>query len=55
MKKMDFKFKNEAYTGPGIIINSKFLNGLQAPENSIIKTIKILEKKKLGKKKLILD
>jgi len=45
-----FKVKNEAYSGPGIIINSDFLNGLQAPNNSIIETIKILEKKNIGKK-----
>ena len=44
------KVTNEAYTGPGIIFNSKFLNGLKAPENSIIKTIEILEEKKIGKK-----
>ena len=43
---------NEAYTGPGKIFNSKFLNGLNAPEESIIETIKILEQKKIGKKKI---
>ena len=32
------------------MINSEFLNGLIAPENSIKETIKILEEKKLGKK-----
>ena len=48
----NFKVTNEAYTGPGIIFNSKFLNGLKAPENSIIKTIEILEEKKIGKKKI---
>ena len=47
-----FKVTNEAYTGPGVIFNSKFLNGLKAPENSIIKTIEILEEKKIGKKKI---
>ncbi len=47
-----FKIKKEAYTGPGIIINSNFLNGLKVPEESIIKTIEILESKKLGKKKI---
>ena len=40
-----FKVENEAFSGPGIIINSDFLNGLEAPENSITETIKILEKK----------
>ena len=47
-----FKVSDEAYSGPGIIINSDFLSGLEAPENSIIETIKILEKKKLGKKQI---
>ncbi len=48
----NFEVKDEAYSGAGVIINSKFLNGLKAPENSIIETIKILEQKKLGKKKI---
>ena len=47
----DFK-SDEAYTGPGIIFNSKFLNGLEAPDESIIKTIEYLEKNNLGKKKI---
>ena len=47
-----FKVNNEAYPGPGVLINSDFLNGLEAPENSIVETIKILEKKKLGKKQI---
>ena len=46
-----FRVDDEAYPGPGIIINSDFLNGLEAPSNSVIETIKILEKKNLGKKK----
>ena len=46
----NFKVKNEAYSGSGIIINSKFLNGLKVPEESIIETIKIIEEKKLEKK-----
>ena len=48
----NFKVDQEAYPGPGILINSDFLNGLEAPENSIVETIKILEKKKLGKKQI---
>jgi len=48
----DFKIKKEAYIGPGEIINSDFLNGLKVPENSIIETIKILENRKIGKKKI---
>ena len=51
-KKDSFKVKNEAYTGPGKIINSNFLNGLKVPDESIIKTIEILEEKKLGNKKI---
>ena len=47
-----FKVINEAYPGPGTIINSDFLNGLSAPEDSVIETIKILEEKKIGKKKI---
>ncbi len=47
-----FKVKKEAYTGPGQLINSDFLNGLKVPEESIIKTIEILEEKKLGNKKI---
>ncbi len=48
----DFKVSDEAYTGPGITINSKYLNDLKVPDESIIETIKILEEKKLGKKKI---
>ena len=51
-KEDNFKILSEAYTGPGIIFNSNFLNGLKAPNESIIETIKILEEKKLGKKKI---
>ncbi len=42
----------EAYSGSGVIINSEFLNGLRVPEESIIKTIEILEEKNIGKKKI---
>jgi len=48
----NFAVKSEAYIGTGVIINSDFLNGLKVPDESIIKTIKILEEKKLGKKKI---
>tara|TARA_X000000950_G_scaffold284379_1_gene387360 strand:- start:978 stop:3512 length:2535 start_codon:yes stop_codon:yes gene_type:complete len=51
-KDKDFKILNEAYPGPGVLINSSFLNGLEAPANSVIETIKILEDKKLGQKKI---
>jgi leucyl-tRNA synthetase len=49
---INFAITNEAYTGPGIICNSKFLDNLNAPNESITETIKILEEKKLGKKKI---
>ena len=45
-----FVVEDEAYAGSGIIINSDFLNGLTAPNESVIETIKILENRKLGKK-----
>ena len=48
----NFNIKKEAYTGPGIIFNSKFLNNLKVPKNSITKTIEILEQKKIGEKKI---
>ena len=51
-EKDNFEVSKEAFTGAGIIINSEFLNGLDAPEKSIIETISILEKRKLGKKKV---
>jgi leucyl-tRNA synthetase len=51
-KDNDFKILKEAYTGPGVIFNSKFLNGLRVPEQSIIETIKIIEGKKIGRKKI---
>ena len=47
-----FKITNQAYTGSGIIFNSDFLNNLKAPDESISETIKILENKKIGKKKI---
>ena len=47
-----FEVKHEAYTGPGFIINSSFLNGLKCPDESIVKTINHLEEKKIGKKKI---
>ena len=47
----NFKIENEAYSGSGFLINSKFLNGLKVPENSISETIKILEERKIGEKK----
>ena len=47
-----FKITDKAYSGPGEMYNSKFLDGLNAPEESISEAIKVLEKKGLGKKKI---
>jgi leucyl-tRNA synthetase len=49
---LNFQVIDEAYTAPGYIFNSSFLNGLKCPEESIEKTIEHLEEKKLGKKKI---
>ena len=49
---INFEVIDEAYSGPGVIINSEFLNGLKVPEESVIKTIDILEEKKIGRKKI---
>ena len=48
----NFEVTDKAYVDSGIIINSKLLDGLKAPNESIIKTIEILEQRKLGKKKI---
>ena len=52
MQDENFKVTSEAYSGSGSLINSKFLNGLKVPDESISKTIKILEEKKYWKKKI---
>jgi leucyl-tRNA synthetase len=46
----DYKVKDGAYSGSGILINSEFLNGFKVPNESINETIKILENKGLGKR-----
>ena len=51
LEQKDFSIDNEAYTGPGYIFNSSFLDGLKCPEESILKTIEYLEKNKIGKRK----
>ena len=51
-KENNFEVQKEAYTGSGIIFNSQFLDGLKAPEQSITETIKIIEERKIGKKKI---
>ena len=48
----NFKVIEEAYPGDGVLINSEFLNGLEAPSKSVSETIKILEKRKLGKERI---
>ncbi len=48
----EYTIGNEAYSGSGVIINSEFLNGLKVPDESVIKTIDILEKRGLGKKQI---
>ena len=50
-KDKDFEINNEAYTDEGYLYNSKFLDGLKVPSESIIKTIEFLEKNNLGTKK----
>ena len=52
LEEKNFSIDKEAYTGPGYIFNSEFLNDLKVPEDSIIKTIDHLEKHKLGSKKI---
>jgi leucyl-tRNA synthetase len=51
-KSDDFKVEIEPHTGPGVMINSKFLNGLLVPKQSISQTIDFLEKNKLGNRKI---
>jgi len=51
VKAEQFVIKNEAYTEDGILFNSEFLNNLNVNQ-AIEKIIKIITKKKLGKKKI---
>ena len=46
----DMVIKDKAYTDEGELFNSKFLNGLKVPTESIPKTINYLEQNNLGKK-----
>ena len=48
----NFNIDNEAYTGSGFMFNSSFLNGLKAPDDSIIKSLEYLKKNDLGEKKV---
>ena len=49
--KEKFKITKKAYTGDGILYNSKFLNGLSKDEG-INKAIEFITQKKIGKKKI---
>ena len=46
-EKDNFKGKRYRLHRARVIINSKFLNNLKVPDESIIETIKIIEKKRL--------
>ena len=48
----NYVVKNEPHTGSGIMINSKFLNNLSVPDQSISEAIKFIEKNNYGKKKI---
>ena len=50
-KDKDFSINDRAYTDTGYLFNSKFLNDLKVPGESISKTIDHLEKKNIGQKK----
>ena len=49
-KNENFEIDDEAYTGEGYLHNSKFLDGLKVPSESISKTMEFLENNNLGKK-----
>ena len=52
LENQNFNVSKEAFTGPGYIFNSSFLNNLKSPEESILKTIEYLEKNNLGERKI---
>jgi len=47
----NFSIKEKAYTDSGYLFNSKFLDGLKVPDESIPKTIDYLEENNIGEKK----
>ncbi|MDB3974752.1 leucine--tRNA ligase [Candidatus Pelagibacter sp.] len=47
----NFSIKDKAYTESGYLFNSKFLDGLKVPDESIPKTIDYLEENSIGEKK----
>jgi leucyl-tRNA synthetase len=50
-KNKDFSINEKAFTESGYLFNSKFLNDLKVPDESINKTISYLEENKIGKRK----
>ena len=50
-KDKDFSVDEKAFTESGYLFNSKFLNDLKVPEESINKTINYLEENNIGQKK----
>ena len=50
-KYKDFLIDNKAFTEPGYLFNSKFLDNLKVPDESIPKTISYLEENNIGQKK----
>ena len=50
--KKNFEVSGEAFDGEGVIINSEFLDGLDAPKQSVLKAIEVLQEKKIGKEKI---
>ena len=48
----DYQVTDQAFTGSGILFNSNFLDGLKVPDESVPKTIEILQQMKLGEKKI---
>jgi leucyl-tRNA synthetase len=50
-KNKDFLIDNKAFTESGYLFNSKFLNDLKVPDESIPKTINYLEENNIGQKK----
>ena len=50
-KDKNFNIDDKAYTGGGYLFNSKFLDNLKVPEDSIKKSIEYLERNKIGERK----
>ena len=50
--KKNFDIKDKAYTGPGYLINSSFLNGLKCPDEFNKQNNRTFRKKNLGEKKI---